>query len=91
VAGLPHPELNGGKVAKAIWAEIEDEGLSFMDFVDKHGLESEEGNLFSYLARIMKFARMLFRGHLLDRARHLESNVRRCLSVIDARVLEELG
>jgi len=91
VAGLPHPELHGGKVAKAVWAEIEDEGLSFMDFVDKHGLETEEGNLFSYLARVMKFARMLGEATTLTEFQTLESNVRRCLSVIDARVLEELG
>jgi len=91
VAGLPHPELHGGKVAKAVWAGLEDEGLSFMDFVDKHGLETEEGNLFSYLARVMKFARMLKEATTLTEFETLETNVRRCLSVIDARVLEELG
>ena len=62
-----------------------------MDFVDKHGLETEEGNLFSYLARVMKFARMLKEATTLTEFETLETNVRRCLSVIDARVLEELG
>jgi hypothetical protein len=91
VAGLPHPELHGGKIAKAIWAEMEDEGLGFMDFVDKHGLETEEGSLFSYLARVMKFARMLGEATTLTEFQTLDGSVRRCLSVIDPRVLDELG
>jgi hypothetical protein len=91
VARVPHPELHGGKTAKAIWAEIEDEGLSFMDFVEKHGLETEEGNLFSYLARVMKFARMLGEATDLDEFKNLDAAVRRKLSVVDERVLEELG
>ena len=91
VGVVPHPELHGGKTAKTVWAQMEDEGLSFMDFIDKHGLETEEGSLFSYLARVMKFARMLFEATSLTELQTLELNVRRCLSVIDPRVLEELG
>jgi hypothetical protein len=41
-----------------VWTQIEAEDLGFMDFVEKHGLEAEGGDLFSYLARIMKFARV---------------------------------
>jgi hypothetical protein len=91
VARLPHPELHGGKVAKTIWAQLEDEDLGFMDFVEKHGLESEEGNLFSYLARVMKFARMLGEATGLDELKNLDHAVRKKLSVVDERVLEELG
>jgi hypothetical protein len=91
VAKLPHPELHGGKVAKAIWAEIEDEDLGFMDFVEKHGLETEEGSLFTYLARVMKFARMLHEATTLPEFQSLDSAVRRKLSVIDERVLDEIG
>jgi hypothetical protein len=91
VAVMPHPELHGGKTAKTVWAQMEDDGLSFLDFIDRHGLETEEGNLFSYLARIMKFARMLFEATTLTEFQTLETNVRRCLSVIDPRVLEDLG
>jgi len=91
VARLPHPELHGGKTAKAIWTEMETEDLAFMDFVEKHGLETEEGNLFSYLARVMKFARMLGEATGLDEFKNLDSAVRRKLSVVDERVLAELG
>src|SRR5262249_20611307 len=59
LAAVPHPELHGGKMVKTIWAEMEDKELGFFDFVDEKGLAPEEGNLFTYLARIMKFARML--------------------------------
>jgi hypothetical protein len=91
VAKLPHPELHGGKIAKTIWAQMEDDDLGFMDFVENHGLETEEGSLFSYLARVMKFARMLFEATTLDEFQNLDSAVRRKLSVIDARVLDDLG
>ncbi len=91
VAVVPHPELHGGKTAKAIWAKIEDEDLSFMDFVENNGIESEEGNLFTYLARVMKFARMLGEATGLDEFKNLDLAVRRKLSVVDERVLEELG
>jgi len=90
-ARVPHPELHGGKTPKAIWKEIEDNDLSFMDFVERHGLETEEGNLFSYLARVMKFARMLGEATGLDEFKNLDLAVRKKLSVVDERVLEELG
>ncbi len=76
VALMPHPELHGGKVAKAIWAEMEDEELGFMDFVEKHDLATEEGSLFSYLARVMKFAKMLADATGLDEFKNLNLNVR---------------
>jgi hypothetical protein len=91
IAVVPHPELHGGKKRKEIWKEIEDEDLAFADYVEKHGLQTEEGNLFSYLARIMKFARMLFEATTLTEFDTLQGKVRRKLSVVDERVLEELG
>jgi len=62
-----------------------------MDFVEDKGLQAEEGNLWSYLARIMKFARMLHEATGLDEFRVLETAVRGRLSVVDERVLEQLG
>jgi superfamily II DNA/RNA helicase len=88
---LPHPELHGGRRRKAIWAEMEDENLGFMDFVEKHGLAAEEGNLFSYLARVMKFAKMLADATGLGEFETLALAVRERLSVVDDRVLAELG
>lgn len=90
-AKLPHPELHGGKKPKAIWAELEDQHLGFMDFVEKHDLVYEEGNLFSYLARVMKVARMLHEVTTMDEFQTIEREVRMRLSVIDERVLAELG
>lgn len=90
VAQLPHPELHGGKKPKAIFAEIEQGDLSFMDFVEKHGLEFEEGNLFSYLARVMKVARMLHEATGVGEFETLERTVRMKLSAVDDRVLEDL-
>ncbi len=83
---LPHPELHGGKIAKAIWAEMEEAGLSFMEMVEKHGLEPEEGNLFSYLARVMKVARMLAQATGVEHFAAVEAAVRRVLAEIDSRV-----
>jgi hypothetical protein len=90
LARLPHPELHGGKQAKAIWAEMEDEELSFLDFVEKHHLAMEEGSLFSYLARVMKIARMLHEATGMDEFRSVEESVRKRLSAVDERVLEYL-
>jgi hypothetical protein len=89
LGALPHPELHGGKQPKAIWATMEDQSLSFMEFVEKESLETEEGSLFSYLARVMKFAKMLHEATRLDEFGTLQMAVRRCLSVIDERVLAE--
>jgi hypothetical protein len=91
LAAVPHPELHGGKRVKAIWAEMEDKDLGFMDFVEEKGLASEEGNLFSYLARIMKFARMLHEATGLDEFATLDTAVRTRLAAVDERVLGELG
>ena len=30
---IPHPELHGGKLQKKVWAQMEQENLTFMDFV----------------------------------------------------------
>jgi hypothetical protein len=62
-----------------------------MDFVEKEGLTAEEGNLFSYLARVMKQARQLFDVTGIDAFATIERGVRARLSVVDERVLEELG
>jgi superfamily II DNA/RNA helicase len=91
IAGLPHPELHGNKVHKTLFAQMETEDLAFMDFVDKHGLEHEEGSLFSYLARVMKVARMLAEVTTIVEFSTLDQAVRKKLSVIDERVLDDLG
>jgi hypothetical protein len=84
---LPHPELHGGKKPKAIWAAMEDEGLSFLEFVEKHELAYEEGNFFSYLARVMRTARMLHQVTTIGEFDTVERSIRDRLSVIDERVL----
>jgi hypothetical protein len=91
LALLPHPELHGGKKQKKIWCQIEDEQLSFMDFVDKHELANEEGSLFSYLARVGKTGRMLFEVTGLEQFQALQAAVRTTLAEVDERVLEELA
>lgn len=91
LAQLPHPELHGGKLRKTIWATMETEQLSFLDFTERQHLQNEEGSLFSYLVRVMKVAKMLYEAVQLDEFKTLEEGVRRCLAEVDARVLEEAG
>ena len=90
VSKLPHQELHGGKVFKDTWATIEDEKLSFLDYVERHDLAREEGQLFSYLARVMRVARMLREVTANPDFETLEMAVRERLAAIDARVLEGL-
>ena len=90
VSKVPHPELHGGKVQKTIWATMEEADDGFMDFVERHDLAMEEGNLFSYLARVMRMAKMLFEATQLTELQELETRIRTRLAVIDARILEEL-
>ncbi|MCC7385139.1 MAG: DEAD/DEAH box helicase [Deltaproteobacteria bacterium] len=89
VASVPHPELHGGKLFKNAWQKMEDEQLSFTAFVDKLDLAREEGSLFSYLARVMKVAKMLGEVTAIDHFTTLEGNVRKVLGEVDARVLDE--
>ena len=90
VAKLPHQELHGGKVQKNIWAQMEDRDLTFMDFVQEHNLTYEEGSLFTYLARVMKTARMLHEVLHEPYFSQMESRIRNKLAVIDERVMEGL-
>jgi hypothetical protein len=90
VSGLPHPELHGGKIHKTIWKTLEDEDLSFMDFVERHDLAREEGNLFSYLARVMRIARMLHEATQIDTFKEIERRIRARLAAVDERVIEDL-
>jgi len=85
---LPHQELHGGKRAKSIWAQMEDENLDFLDFDEKHSLAYEEGNLFSYLARVMRCAHMLAEITGIGEFATVEEGIRRRLAVIDDRVMD---
>jgi len=87
---LPHPELHGGKRPKRIWAEILTDDLTFADYVERHDLGEEEGSLFTYLARVMKAAKMLSEvtGH--PEFGPIETAVRSKLAAVDDRVLEGL-
>ena len=38
-AAIPHPELHGGKSFKNIWAQMEDDGMGFLEFIEKHNLD----------------------------------------------------
>jgi hypothetical protein len=89
-AAVPHPELHGGKQIKNVWARIEDDEVAFLDFVDTHRLAHEEGNLFSYLARVMKVARTLGEATGLEQFSVIETRIRDYLAVIDARLVSKL-
>jgi hypothetical protein len=86
---VPHPELHGGKRVKNVWAQIEDGGHTFLEFVDKHGLEHEEGNLFSYLVRVMNFARKLGEASQLTEFEDMAERVQRLLARVDVRLVDD--
>jgi hypothetical protein len=86
---LPHAELHGGKAAKAIWATIDDEGLGFLDYVDRHRLAHEEGSLFTYLARVMKTANRIAEVTSAPHFAEIEARLRAVLAVIDPRIADE--
>jgi superfamily II DNA/RNA helicase len=88
-AKVPHPELHGGKKPKTVWAQLEDSGVDFLDFVDRHGLDHEEGNLFSYLVRVMNFAGKLFEASQLTEFEDMGERVRKLLSRVDVRLVED--
>jgi hypothetical protein len=87
---VPHPELHGGKKAKTVWAQLEDGGFSFLEFVDKHHLEHEEGNLFTYLVRVMNFANKLYEASQLSELQDMADRVKKLLGRIDLRLVEGL-
>ena len=88
VRAVPHPELHGGKKHKTVWAQLEDSGLGFLEFVDKHGLEHEEGNLFTYLVRVMNFARKIGEASGLAELGDMADRVQTLLGRIDLRLVE---
>ncbi|MBA3457837.1 MAG: DEAD/DEAH box helicase [Deltaproteobacteria bacterium] len=86
---IPHPELHGGKKPKTTWAQLEESGLTFLEFSDKHGLEHEEGNLFSYLIRVMNFARKLGEASGLAELDDMAERVQRLLARVDVRLVDD--
>lgn len=89
IALVPHPELHGGKSPKNVWATMEDSEKGFVDFVEEHELQREEGNLFSYLSRVMKVAKQLHEVSKLDDFAGIEASIRARLVEIDPRVANE--
>jgi len=83
---VPHPELHGGKKPKNVWAMMEDGGHTFLEFVEKHGIEHEEGNLFSYLVRVMNFAGKLYEASQLSEFEDMAERVKNLLGRIDLRL-----
>ena len=86
---IPHPELHGGKKPKTTWAQLEDSGLTFLEFADKHGLDHEEGNLFSYLVRVMNFSRKLHTASHLTEFEDMAERVQRLLARVDVRLVDD--
>ncbi|MCX5741115.1 MAG: hypothetical protein NT062_01295 [Proteobacteria bacterium] len=86
---IPHAELHGGKKAKNVWARFEDGGLPFVEFVEKNRLEHEEGNLFSYLVRVMNFARKLGEASKLSEFEDMAERVQRILAHVDVRLVDD--
>ncbi len=85
---VPHPELHGGKKVKNTWAVLEDANIGFLEFVEQHHLQHEEGNLFSYLIRVMNFAQKLHQASQLTEFEDMADRVRRLLARIDLRLLD---
>ncbi|MFT3692250.1 MAG: DEAD/DEAH box helicase [Kofleriaceae bacterium] len=85
---IPHPELHGGKKPKNTWAQLEESGMGFLEFVEKHGLEHEEGNLFSYLIRVMNFAQKMGEASGLSELNDMGERVRDLLARIDLRMVQ---
>jgi hypothetical protein len=86
---VPHPELHGGKRTKNVWATLEDSGIGFLDFVERHALEHEEGNLFSYLVRVMNFARKLYEASQLTEFEDMSERVQKVLARVDIRMIDD--
>jgi len=86
---VPHPELHGGKKPKSVWAQLEDAGIGFLEFVEKHALEHEEGNLFSYLVRVMNFARKLGEASQLSEFEDMAERVQKVLARVDIRLVDD--
>jgi len=86
---IPHPELHGGKRPKVVWATLEDSGMGFLEFVEHHHLEHEEGNLFSYLIRVMNFARKLGEASQLTEFEDMAERVQRLLAHVDVRLVDD--
>ena len=84
---VPHPELHGGKRQKVVWKTIVDEGRSFLEFIDHHGMAHEEGSLFSYLSRCARVAHSLGEATGLEGFELLEDRFRRYLASVDPRAL----
>jgi hypothetical protein len=87
-AKVPHPELHGGKRPKNVWATLEDSGAGFVEFVDRHSLEHEEGNLFSYLVRVMNFARKLGEASQMSEFEDMAERVQKVLARVDVRLVD---
>ena len=64
---------------------MEDQDLSFAQLVDAHGLEHQEGNLFSYLIRVMNLANKLAEASKLTEFETLAERVRKTLARVDLR------
>jgi hypothetical protein len=88
-AKVPHPELHGGKKAKTVWANLEESGIGFLEFVERHSLEHEEGNLFSYLVRVMNFARKLGAVSQLSEFEDMAERVQKLLARVDIRLIDD--
>lgn len=88
---LPHPELHGGKVQKRIWVQVEeDPELDFFGLVQRHGLEREEGSLFSYFTRTLRVAKAIADASSLEEYAELAERVRAELAKVDARLAKML-
>jgi hypothetical protein len=85
-AKVPHPELHGGKKLKDVWARYEDSGLGFVDFIERNGLQHEEGSLFTYVVRVMNFATKLGAASGLSELDDMAERARDKLARVDERL-----
>ncbi len=84
---VPHPELHGGKKQKTVWATMEDANLGFLDLVEREGMHHEEGSLFTYLVRVMNFAKKLGEASQLSQFEEIAEKIKACLARVDERMI----
>ena len=87
---VPHPELHGGKKPKDTWAQLEDSGLSFLEFVEKHTSSTRKAIYSPTSIRVMNFAQKLFQASQLSELEDMAERVKKLLGQIDMRFVEGL-
>lgn len=57
-----------------------------MDLVEREGMQHEEGNLFTYLVRVMNFANKLAEASKLSQFEEIAAKIKAVLGHVDPRM-----